>query len=481
MVLARGALAHPTGYPVYTMLGHAFCVAAHAAGASWELAAALWSAIGGGFAAYFFFRLADRLLGDGPGRLARLAIVTAATILFTLNPMVSFETTHAEVYSWHLAWALGTTILFVHAMTVVLGGEDPGTRGVARVSAWWGLLCGLGLAHHTTSVLVSGPMTLALLARLTARWPRRLPAAALGLATALAGLAPYGFVFWRISHGDAADWLPFERTFQGAINHITSKQYEWVIGDYQPSAVQREWLAWWIYPFLFPGLALVAIAAILAPRGAARGLAFWTLFAVAVANVVFTFRLRVDDPSSYFLTPLALGTAALAPVAARLAAIGAGRLAKAVPAAVLAAGLVAGGSWLKTGFDRRATMIEADGRIREMWDRIPDGPGVLFWENDMFHRLRAFQVLDGQKTALEIWESDGFQYAHLRAGFIQRTGVDPLAGLDEILHGGVTQKQSQEGVHDNVNRKTALPVYEFLPEVGSVRMLRKPARSPESR
>src|SRR5438105_4972036 len=78
MVLARGALAHPTGYPIYTMAGHAFCLAAHAAGASWELAAALWSAVGGGVAAYFFFRLADRLCGaPATSRLARFAIVTA--------------------------------------------------------------------------------------------------------------------------------------------------------------------------------------------------------------------------------------------------------------------------------------------------------------------------------------------------------------------------------------------------------------------
>ena len=43
VVLATGGAAHPTGYPLYVMVGHLFVVALHAAGASW----ASWRRRGG--------------------------------------------------------------------------------------------------------------------------------------------------------------------------------------------------------------------------------------------------------------------------------------------------------------------------------------------------------------------------------------------------------------------------------------------------
>ncbi len=47
LVLATNGVAHPTGYPLYTLLGHFFCVLVHGLGASWAFAANAWSAVGG--------------------------------------------------------------------------------------------------------------------------------------------------------------------------------------------------------------------------------------------------------------------------------------------------------------------------------------------------------------------------------------------------------------------------------------------------
>ena len=39
LVLATLGLSHPTGYPLYTVFGHAFVLAVHATGATWAYAA----------------------------------------------------------------------------------------------------------------------------------------------------------------------------------------------------------------------------------------------------------------------------------------------------------------------------------------------------------------------------------------------------------------------------------------------------------
>src|SRR5512140_3207302 len=44
LVLATNGVAHPTGYPLYTRLGHLFATLLHALGAAWPDAANAWTA-----------------------------------------------------------------------------------------------------------------------------------------------------------------------------------------------------------------------------------------------------------------------------------------------------------------------------------------------------------------------------------------------------------------------------------------------------
>jgi hypothetical protein len=44
LVLALDGVAHPTGYPLYTLLGHGFVQILHALGVGWAPAAGAWSA-----------------------------------------------------------------------------------------------------------------------------------------------------------------------------------------------------------------------------------------------------------------------------------------------------------------------------------------------------------------------------------------------------------------------------------------------------
>ena len=65
LALALGGVPHPTGYPIYVLLGRVFCATLHAAGISYWYAANAWSAAGAALAVFFLHALASRL---GPAR-----------------------------------------------------------------------------------------------------------------------------------------------------------------------------------------------------------------------------------------------------------------------------------------------------------------------------------------------------------------------------------------------------------------------------
>src|SRR5204863_5781393 len=98
LVLALRGVSHPTGYPLYTLIGHGFVTALHALGASWAFAANAWSASGGAVAVGLMVRLAGALAPR-----SRMAWVVALlpALAFAFDPVWTVETELAEVNSWH--------------------------------------------------------------------------------------------------------------------------------------------------------------------------------------------------------------------------------------------------------------------------------------------------------------------------------------------------------------------------------------------
>src|SRR5262245_31331470 len=88
LVLAFGGAAHPTGYPLYTLLGHGFASVAHGLGASWPWAANAWSAVGGAVAVALLHALCAALAPESltRRRATRFCAALAPTALFALNP-----------------------------------------------------------------------------------------------------------------------------------------------------------------------------------------------------------------------------------------------------------------------------------------------------------------------------------------------------------------------------------------------------------
>ncbi|HEY2953861.1 MAG TPA: DUF2723 domain-containing protein [Candidatus Eisenbacteria bacterium] len=481
LVLATNGVAHPTGYPLYTLLGHLFVGCVHALGAPWPLAANAWSAVGGALAVAFLHALVLRL-AVAPA--LPIAWSLAPVLIFGLDPMWTFETTFAEVYSWHVAWALGASLFFVDTMRRVAtpGGPD---RGLVARAAAWGALCGVGAAHHVTSVLVAAPLSAGLalgLAR-AGRW--RWSLAGVALAASLVPLASYGIIAWRAFHPVAVQWPVLAPSWSGVLRHLTGAQYAPLLGHFAPSGVQRRYLALYVYPYL--ALGLVALAAVtLRAREAGERRVLGSLAIAALLPTAHAFAYGAFDPSSYFMTGLALGLAGVGPCGAWLFARGR-RPARAAAAVILALALIAQGAlWVRTSLERRRVYERFEELVRAMWGSIPFERGFVAWGDDMFQRLREYQLLQGEKPGLRVVNPYLLVSDQARRRFVAENGFDPLAGIAPQITPAMAfapgsdslLREAQRAIARNINRQTPLPVVEFIPESASVRMLRKPAGAP---
>src|SRR5688572_3958360 len=122
LALVLAGVPHPTGYPAYVLGGHLFVRFVHSLGASWVVAAALWSAAGAAVACGACVRISQHIAAamDRVGRvsqradhpLARWSAVLFPACALAVHPVFLGAATIAEVHTWHLATlALAATFL----------------------------------------------------------------------------------------------------------------------------------------------------------------------------------------------------------------------------------------------------------------------------------------------------------------------------------------------------------------------------------
>lgn len=487
LVLALNGVAHPTGYPIYTLLGHLWTLLVHALGATWAYAANSWSALGGAVAVFFLHRLAVALVPPvAPlDRRWSFLLTLLPVALLSFNPIWTYETTLAEVHAWHVAWMLGAAVYFARCARALGDGSDwPGRRLHAHAAAW-GFLCGVGGAHHATSLFVVVPLSIALLVVLAVQRRLRPALVATVLAASLVPLASYGIIYWRASHPAQAQWPSLAPGLGGLLFHVTGQQYWGNLGRFDPSPEQAGLLRGYVWPLLFPGLVLLVVNALRA-RGLAGRAVAWALAFSALASTAHAFRYGFGDPSSYFLAPMVLGLVAVTPVVAWPVA-GGGRTRRAVlaGATIMAlAALVLWVAWLRTGSQRSRLFVSFDRYVHSMWEAIPFDTAIVFWTNDMCPKLQEWQLLGHEKPGVEVLNALSVCNPLPRARFVERHGFDPAEGLvllGRLTPGGadsVTRPQEITAVEAWVNRMSPLPVIHFDPGAGTVRLLIKPGAGP---
>ena len=255
-------VAHPPGYPLFTVLYHGAMRAPAWTGAGATPAARanlLSSAFGAGAAALLYLAVElwarDVLPGAAASpraaaaqRVARHAAGVAAAAAYATSPLVHTYTAGAEVFSMNNCFAALLCYLTLRAARARNRGDGAATLRCAR----WGAFCvGLGLCNQHTLVLYAAPLCLWVLAacgtpgaapkdaaRRPAATPRHRVArrvasrafsaaelASLALCGAL-GLAPYAYLPWAQRGGRATpgSW-GHTGTARGLWRHVSREEY----------------------------------------------------------------------------------------------------------------------------------------------------------------------------------------------------------------------------------------------------------------
>lgn len=483
LVLARNGVAHPSGYPLYTLTGHLFVRLLHALGVGWPRAANAWSATGAAVALFLMSVLAGRVLrprsGPAPAGNAWLALIPA--LFLFANPIWAGTAFVAEVYSWHLAWAMGAALLFMAIMERV---ESPGAAGgrpevADRDALLWGGMVGTGLAHHLTSVLLAGPLTIVLV---LAAWPGRRLRPRQAVVALLALLLPLSadlIIRVRSLHPGPGVWNCLDPTWSGFWRHVTAAQYRGAAFHFGGAWPEADLLRRALFPFLLPALLLQMAAVVRPPRGTGRA-PLAGLLAGSLVTTIFALGYGVDDASSYFIPGLALALIGALP---HLAAVRASRPRLAAGLGVILALIALACSWFWIGESRRLRrdLIGLDRMLHDMWSSIDVDRGYVLWPGDMSQRLLEYQALRGEKPGLIVLNPWNLLDPGVRRRFMAANGVDPVGEApltpEEIrtaLPDSPATRRLLLHVARRLNDGTPWPVILFDPLVPEVRRLDKP-------
>lgn len=277
-LFADGGVAHPSGYPAYTLWLRAFSAMPAVTPAQ---GAAVATALHAVLAAGLLYLAARWWRGSGWSALL-------AVILYATAPLTWHLATQAEVFSLNIA---------VAAAVVAVAAPGAPTRGLTRC-ALLGLAAGVGLANHLSCVLVA-PLGLAGLWRGARESGRPRAALGLALAAALPGLALY-LSLPLMARGPAERLVWGDpTTLRGLVDHALRRDYGTtsLSANPRPPAPGPELAAlastlWQTLRGLGAPLAAIGAWAMLRSREE-RPATGWYLATLALAGPVFISRFNI--------------------------------------------------------------------------------------------------------------------------------------------------------------------------------------------
>jgi hypothetical protein len=292
-------IAHPTGYPLYVILGGLWSRLLPIGNWAWRMNAL--SALFGAIAVGLLFALTRRMVTTHDGRPNQWAGLAAA-LCFGLGSVWWSQATIAEVYTLHIA--LVAAILSVTVgMNQSMGDSASIPPSVDRRMTWLFLLFGLGLAHHRTTLLLAPGVAIYLLWSVPGIWrPRRI-----WLLWALALVAPlllYLFIPLRASMGAMDLNGSYVNDWGGFWRHVLASVYAGFFSD-NSLAVDRtpgDWLAIFRQQvgWLGPMLGLLGLAW-LVDRQRRPAKAWIFVLIVLLTNLIFALSYRVGDVEVFLL------------------------------------------------------------------------------------------------------------------------------------------------------------------------------------
>ncbi len=289
VVLPTLGIAHPSGYPLYTLLGRlvaALLPFGDPAGRINLLSAAM-----AGAAVAVLYLVARKFAGSRPAALV-------AAVIFALSPTWWAQATIAEVYALH------GLLVAVFIYCLLRWEESQATarsRGAARDGwlMWAALTLGLGLAHHRMIALLL-PAALVFIFwtdPALLRQPRR------WVAPILLAVAPLLLYLYLPVRGQTVSSLDgtYQPTLRGTVDWILARGYSiFLTGN--PFNITRRWTDY-VALILAELGALTVIAAIF---GISRAFAYHRRRAVflllaTVTQIAFAVSYKVQDVAVFFI------------------------------------------------------------------------------------------------------------------------------------------------------------------------------------
>ncbi len=403
-------VAHPPGYPLYTLLS---AVAVRLPFGTPFFRLSMMSAVFGALAAAVVSLLVWELAHPGglpPRRrgwsaaLTRTLGAVVAGAAFSLSPPVWSASTVPEVYSLSVLIVFGSLYLFVRWRRLSEDGLlQEGLRG--ERSLWvGGLLLGLALAHHLTAMLAIPSAAVALEAgkaghaRSRSVWRTLLFMAF--------GLSLYVYLPLRSAQDPALLWAPIG-SLPDLVAHVSGAQYSSrLFAEPLPGVLHNMGSFFSALPrdLTWPVLSLAALGLCVLWVRSKRLFAVLVLEAVLV--VWHAVNYRIPDIESYFIPVYAVLAAAVGLAVAELpSAVSAGARARAVASVALAC--IASLSLFTAAaveWPARDLSDDTAGRLylKRLLSEIPEGAVVLAQNDRTIFPLWYSRFVDGERDDIGI-------------------------------------------------------------------------------
>ncbi len=289
-------IAHPTGYPTLTLLGHLVVALTPLRPVlALNLFAAVIAALGLGVLTLLYDRV---LVALTPRSAPRRGVRAACALLGALATGVTStwwqQANGFEAYALHalllplVAW---TFVRWMDAMR-----ENASESSVLRTGMVFAFALGLALTNHLTTVLLAPACVVAVIA--ASGWGMNTARRVLVLAPAFAlGLTPYLYLPLRSAQQPRFDWGNTEVPWR-LVEHLSARQYRvWMFSSMD---VARQQLGFFFArlpeEFVWVGLVLAGWGAVRMAR-ADRVRAWWLLLIVVASLVYFGgYAIRDIDP-----------------------------------------------------------------------------------------------------------------------------------------------------------------------------------------
>ncbi len=396
-------VAHPPGYPLYTLLAKLFTLIPIGT-IAWRVN--LFSAACGAGAATILFLAAARWSGS-------LWAALAAASLFAFSPRVWPHAVTTEVFALNNVFSAGLIYLTVRFSEAV---TEPGhtneerlrtARLVASVLFFW---IGLGLTNHHTLIFYAIPAALLVLASGPAmRTPRQIGIFA---SCSLVGLLPYAYIPLASRRVPLMSWGD-QTTVSGFLDHLLRREYgTFRLGVQEQAPNLTERLAayvsgsfadlFWIVPFL-------AVAGVILVRRRRDTALLWCWVGALVFFLV-TFNALANGPlepgvsrfveGRFWQQPHLLlcvfAASGLAAIAERLGTRGA----KALP--VVAVAVAIAQPVANFHEQDKSGAVQIHEFLKNILDSAPPQALLLETGDYIYHGLRYLQIVEGYRTDVRV-------------------------------------------------------------------------------